>query len=133
MIVVDTNVIAYLLLEGDYTSQAETVLSKDSEWVAPYLWRSEFRSVLALCFRQGHISLADAKLLSQEAEVLMGGKEYEVQTAQVLDLVQRSKCSAYDCEFVAVAQQLGIQLVTSDKKVLKEFPATAVSMEVFAS
>jgi len=62
----------------------------------------------------------------------MQGKEYEVQSTQVLDLVKISKCSAYDCEFGALAQQLGIKLVTSDKKVLTEFPATAVAMDTFA-
>lgn len=63
----------------------------------------------------------------------MQGKEYEVQSTQILDLAGNSKCSAYNCEFVALAQRLGIKLVTSDREVLREFPATAVAMDIFAS
>ena len=49
MIVVDTNVIAYLFLEGEHTQEAEEVLKIDPDWVSTTrLWRSEFRSVLAL-------------------------------------------------------------------------------------
>lgn len=131
MIVVDTNVIAYLFIQGDYTVQAEEVLNKDSDWSAPYLWRSEFRNVLALYIWQGHLSLSDAKLIVREAEALMRGKEYEVESDQVLGLAKSSKCSAYNCEFVTLAQQLNVMLVTSDKKVLTAFSKTAVSMEVF--
>jgi predicted nucleic acid-binding protein len=131
VIVVDTNVIAYLMLKGERTSQAEAVFNKDSDWVAPYLWRSEFRNILALYLRQGYITLINAKLIVKEAESLMHAKECEVQSMQVLDLVESSKCSSYDCEFVVLAQQLGVPLVTSDKKLLTEFPSNAVSMDVF--
>jgi len=46
MIVVDTNVIAYFWLPGEYTTFAERALNKDNEWAAPILWRSEFRNIL---------------------------------------------------------------------------------------
>jgi predicted nucleic acid-binding protein len=133
VIVVDTNVIAYLMLKGERTAQAEAVFNKDSDWVAPYLWRSEFRNILALYLRQGYITLTNAKLIVKEAESLMYAKECEVQSMQVLDLVESSKCSSYDCEFVMLAQQLGVPLVTSDKKLLTEFPSNAISMNVFIS
>ncbi len=48
MIVVDTNVIAYLYLSNERSQQVERLLEKDSEWAAPLLWRSELRNVLAL-------------------------------------------------------------------------------------
>ena len=133
MIVTDTNVIAYLFLEGESTEQAEAVLLSDSEWIAPYLWRSEFRNILALYIRQGYLQLDVAKQIMREAEALMLGKEFEIESQQILDLVQQSRCSAYDCEYVALAQQLGVNLVTADRKILAEFPAIAVPLSSFSA
>ena len=42
-------------------------------------------------------------------------------------------CSAYDCEFVALALDLKVPLVTSDKKVLKAFKGTAIALHEFLS
>jgi predicted nucleic acid-binding protein len=64
----------------------------------------------------------------REAALLMQGREYEVVLFHVLELVASSDCSAYDCEFVALAEDLGTSLVTVDQKILKEFPQIAVSL-----
>ena len=133
MIVVDTNIIAYLYLQGEHTAQAEAVLQKDAEWLTPLLWRSEFRNVLAFYLRQENLSRDDARAIMQEAELLLQGREYGVSSLRVLDLAAASRCSAYDCEFVALAQDLDVPLVTADKKVLTAFPETAVSMNAFLS
>jgi len=61
----------------------------------------------------------------------MKGWEYEVASFQVMELVASSECSAYDCEFVALAEDLGIPLVTVDKIILKEFPQIAVSLDKY--
>ena len=131
MIVVDSNVVAYLFLSGDHTPQARRVFQKDPTWVAPLLWRSEFRSVLGSYLRQGALALADACQLMRTAEQLFHGAEYQVDSARILDLLKRSRCSAYDCEFVALAQELGISLVTSDAAILAEFAPPAVSLDVY--
>jgi len=131
MIVVDTNVIAYLLIPGQRTQQAREALRKDAEWLAPLLWRSEFRNVLALYLRQKYLTLGQVLRIMQEAELLMQGGEYQTNSLHVLSLVVNSTCSAYDCEFVALAQDLGLRLVTSDKKLLKEFPVDAISIDDF--
>lgn len=133
MIVVDTNVIAYLHLPGDQTSLAEKIVARDAVWLAPYLWRSEFRNVLALYMRQGEISYREAQETMARAETAVNGGEYYVPSRVVLRLVAQSTCSAYDCEFVALAQEFGLSLVTFDKQVLQEFPATAVAPRAFIS
>jgi hypothetical protein len=60
---------------------------------------------------------------------LLHGREYEVPLAAVLGLAVGSSCSAYDCEFVALAQDLGAPLVTVDRQVLASFPGVAVALE----
>jgi predicted nucleic acid-binding protein len=133
VIVVDTNIIAYLYLQGEHTTQAERVLQKDAEWIVPLLWRSEFRNVLAFYLRQGHLSINDAQAIMREAEALLLGREYGVSSIRVLDLAVASRCSAYDCEFVSLAQDFSVPLVTADEKVLAAFPETAVCMDAFIS
>lgn len=128
MIVVDTNVIAYLWLPGSRTTAAERLLRNDSDWNAPLLWRSEFRNVLAGCLRRGDLKLETALQIMSEAEGQMRSREFSVPSAQVLARVEESACSAYDCEFVVLAQELGVPLVTSDEKLLKSFPSVAQSL-----
>ena len=129
MIVVDTNVIAYLFIKGDYTPKAKKLLKTDSEWIAPILWKSEFRNVLALYLRQGHLTLENSYLLLDEAENFMYESEFEVKSNDVMQLVSISNCSAYDCEFVALAQSFNLKLYTTDKKVLSEFPDLTISLK----
>ena len=129
MIVVDTNVVSYLYLTGERSQQAEQLLSLDPHWCAPVLWRSEFRSVLSLYLRKGLLTLAEVLLILEQAEELLGDHEYEVPSADVMQLVNQSDCSVYDCEFVALAKYLGVPLVTADKKLLRKFPGIAKSLE----
>jgi predicted nucleic acid-binding protein len=133
VIVADTNLLAYLYLPGEHTERAEQVLRKDVAWAAPVLWRSEFRSVLALCLRRNLLSMEVAVEAFRAAEATVQGREYAVETTRVLTLVRESTCSAYDCEFVGLAQELGVPLVTSDRRILDNFPATAVTPERFCT
>jgi predicted nucleic acid-binding protein len=131
MIVVDTSIIGYLYLASPHSRQAEQVLLKDADWAAPLLWRSEFRNVLALYLRKHWLSLEASQQVMTEALSLMEDREYEVDSDQVLKLVTLSSCSAYDCEFVALAQELGVSCVTVDKQLLSDFPKVAVSLAAF--
>ncbi len=132
MIAVDTNVIAYLWIPGEFTALAEQVLLKDPEWIAPLVWRSEFRNVLAEYVRREIVALDAAMQILAQAETHMRGGERAATSADVLRSAVRSRCSAYDCEFVVVAEQAGTPLVTNDKRLLAAFPAVAVSLEAFA-
>jgi predicted nucleic acid-binding protein len=128
MIVVDTNVLAYLYLPGGHTAAAEHLLEQEPEWAAPILWRSEFRNILAGYLRRGSLTFDQACAIQTEAEGLLAGNEFEVDSQAVLELVRDSDCSAYDCEFVALALKLGTRVVTMDKKLLREFAPTAVAL-----
>lgn len=125
MIVVDTNVLAYLYLPGPLTAAAEALLAREPEWAAPLLWRSELRNVLATQVTEGGLELDAACAIQQEAEDLLAGAEYEVDSLSVLRLAARSGCSAYDCEFAALAEALGTTLYTADRDLVRAFPKIA--------
>jgi predicted nucleic acid-binding protein len=128
LLVVDTNILAYLYLPGDFTAAAEDLLRTQPDWAAPVLWRSEFRNILAGFMRRGSLSFEQACAIQLEAQSLLAGREFDVDSQAVLNLVRQSECSAYDCEFVALANQLGTRVATGDKKVLRNFPQVAFSM-----
>ncbi len=131
MIVVDTNIIGYLFITGEFSSEAESVFIKDPQWAAPLLWRSEFRSVLAQYMRNNSLTFDDAAEIMESAAQLMEGNEYDVVSKQILNLVANSSLSAYDCEFVALARDLSVKMVTTDKKILKDFPDYSISPAKF--
>lgn len=133
MIVVDTNVIASLWVPNDMDEWVYKVLKRDNDWIAPLLWRSEFRNVLSIYLRKNILELPVVLQVIEEAEQLMAANEFEVNSTQVMSLVSDSSCSAYDCEFVALAEDLNVQFITFDKKIIREFPNIAISPKEFTT
>jgi predicted nucleic acid-binding protein len=127
MIVADTNTIAYLYLPTAQTDDVVSLLHKDPHWVAPLLWRSEFRNVLALYVRKGIIDLSTAIAMQSQAEQQLAENEYSVNSTDVLALASERGCSAYDCEFVSLAKSLDLKLITGDKKLIQMFPEIAMT------
>ena len=129
MIVVDTNVIAYLFLTGEHSHTSERLLEHDPDWVAPRLWRSEFRNVLTLYLRKKLLDLPDALEILETAEQLMADSDFEVPSIPVMQLAEESGCSAYDCEFIALAQYLSVPMATNDNALCKAFPDTVKNIK----
>ena len=127
MIVADTNIIAYLFLEGEHTQRARQWLAIDSEWYVPPLWQSEFMNILALYMRKELLSLKQAIALQEQAASRLSQYEHQPLTKDVLTLAKQSGCTAYDCEFVATARALDCSLLTADKPLLKAFPNITVA------
>ena len=127
-LVVDTNVLAYFWLPGSYTEIARELRRTTNEWLVPKLWRSEFCNILAGYMRRGQLELTQAQAVMRACEAELAQFEREVDTLLVLELVERSDCSAYDCEFVSLAMSLGLKLVTEDQKVLRGFPKVAMRL-----
>ena len=131
MIVVDTNIIAYLMLPGERHEAAKKAYAQDPEWVVPLLWRSEFRNVLALYVKRDMLELHDAQRIMVQAERLVEGKEYQVPSLHVLQLSERSGCTAYDCEYIALAMDLDTVLLTMDSELLRSFSSYTIALETF--
>ena len=131
MIVTDNDVISYFWLAAERTPAARSVREKDDDWRAPPLWQSEFRNVLYQHMAHRDLPLDEALQIADQVDADMRDATVSVRTADVLRLVDASGHSAYDCEYVALAQRLGVPLVTGDKRLPKLFPETAVLMEDF--
>ncbi len=129
MIVVDTNVIAYCWIKGEQTACAHRLRRLDPDWHAPVLWRSELRNILAGYWRDGSLSAGQVRRIMSAAEGGLSGREHHLPSLRVFDIVERSRLSAYDSEFVALAEILDARLVTEDRAVLAAFPQRATSLE----
>lgn len=132
MIVADANVVAALVMPHEDSPVAERLLRADASWVAPPQILSELRSVVATLVRNGRQTPAQgASLLAMAVEALEA-VTFEPDARRVLELVAASGCSSYDCEYVAVAEELGCRLVTLDQVVLRAFPGVAVRPDSIA-
>jgi predicted nucleic acid-binding protein len=131
MICVDTNIICYRCMASPHSENADAAWAKDPDWIAPLLWRSEFRNTLAGALRKRLLTTENAIQIANLAESILAQNEFTVSTSTVLRLVSRSRCSAYDCEFVALAEEQRVPLITLDRQILHDFPETAISLQRF--
>ncbi len=131
MIVVDTNVIVYLMVEGEKTGIAQLTYQQDSIWAVPSLWRHEFLNVLATLVRQDGIMVGDAIDIWQRSTRLFTPGECDVDMIRALRVASQHNISAYDAQYVALAMELGVPYVTEDQQLLKTFPDVALPMQEF--
>jgi len=131
MIVADVNTVAYLLITGDKTALAQQMLRKDPEWFMPALWRHEFLNVLATFVRHGGGKIDDAEKIWQTAVRLFRPREQEVNAFDALRLACQHNISAYDAQYIVLAQALGVICVTEDQKLAGKFPTLTQSMQKF--
>ncbi len=131
MIVVDTSVIAHLLIPSDKTSTARHVLEIDHNWCAPVLWTSELRSVLRKHLLVGNIDHREALDAMILAYRVMEGGSGRVDDDLVLTLCTTTRCSSYDAEYVAMAMTLAVPLLTWDRALTRIFPEIARTPDTF--
>ena len=79
----------------------------------------------------GKVLIELPSIRDETAESMMAWNEFDVSSAQVLALFEKSNCSSYDCEFIALAQYLNVQFVTQNKKILQEFPSITIPVVDF--
>jgi len=131
VIVADTNLVAYALIEGERTGLARTLYAHDADWRLPSLWRHEFLNVLATCARQGIASAAQVRALWTRALDRFGPGEAPVDAQAALSLASAHPVSAYDAQFLVLAESLHAPLVTEDRRLQRAFPALACSIRSY--
>ena len=133
MIVVDTNVVAYYFIEGDKTAMARELMRADPDWRLPALWRHEYLNVLATYARQGGATVAESRELWRLAGNLLSSREQQVEPEAALALAVDHKLSAYDAQYIVLAQGLHTVLVTEDRRLVKAFPSITRTMQGFVA
>ncbi len=131
MIVADANLIGNLFIQSKDSPLAMQVFEKDPDWYAPLLWQSEIRSIVTSYVRHNLLTLDKAYQIMDEAHRLMIDHERFISSNLVLELVGASKCTSYDCEYVALAKEMNLTLVTFDKQVVGAVPRIAVFPQAF--
>lgn len=131
MIVVDTNVITYLLIEGEQTVAAQELWSLDSDWRVPPLWRHELLNVLATLGKAGGLDLHEAQEIWRTALDLFASSEEDVAPSAALRLAVQAGISAYDAQFVILARRLEVPLVTEDRRLRARVPEGLLSLAQF--
>lgn len=127
MVAVDSNVLAYLLLEGDRTADAQALYARDSDWRSESFLLVEFSNILATYARRGMLGADAAHELLVAAERVLGGR-VNLPHAHALKLATEYGVSAYDARFLGAAQALGTRLVTEDAKLRSAAPALTRSI-----
>jgi predicted nucleic acid-binding protein len=127
MQLVDTNVIAYLLIAGDRTAQAQALWQTDRDWRSESFYRIEFSNLLATHMRAKALTLAEAISLLDRAASLVPTL-IDTAHADALRVAASHGVSAYDARFLAAAQTLGIKLVTEDSRLRKAAPRLTQSL-----
>jgi predicted nucleic acid-binding protein len=127
MIVIDTNILAYLLIEGDRTIDAQALFKKDAEWRSDGFVLIEFSNILATYQRLGALSRSTAEALLANAEQIVSGL-LNVPHGRALKLAVDFGVSVYDARFLGAAQSLGTRLITEDTKLRAAAPALTRSL-----
>lgn len=128
MIVVDTNILLHTLIEGELTPACQALRKEDPQWLVPSLWRYEFANALRTKAKVGGIGADQAVAIMSAAMETFIPLEREVPHAASLRLAILYDVSAYDASFLALAQSVGVKLVTEDAKLVKKSHGWARSL-----
>lgn len=128
MLLVDTNVVAYLLIEGNHTEAAQQLRRRDPDWRSEAFLLVEFTNVLASSIANKRMTFRLAQDFLGKAVALFDGKLRTMSPASVLAAAVRHGVSAYDARFLALAETIGLPIVSEDKKLRTAAPELTQSL-----
>lgn len=128
MLLVDTNIVAYLLIEGDYTGPAQRLRAGDPDWRSEAFLMVEFTNVLAASVAAKRMTSPMAEDFLANGNALLEGRLARVPHGVALTMALRLRVSAYDARFLALADQLGSRLATEDARLRAAAPGLTQSL-----
>lgn len=128
MIVADANIVAALYFDGADTENARLLLEIDGDWIVPGLWRHEMLNIAANYATFTQSSTARVAAAWESADAQFAGRIHAVDMGSALALAVKHGISAYDAQYVALAQELNVWLVTQDKKLRDAMPSLTLSL-----
>lgn len=128
MILVDTNIVAYLLITGERTEPVQRLARLDGDWRSEAFLLVEFTNVLMRYIVAGRLKPDGAQQLLSRAESLLRERLIAVSHAHALEVAAEHGVTAYDARFLAAARMLGAKLVTEDARLRTAAPALTQSV-----
>jgi predicted nucleic acid-binding protein len=127
MVVVDTNILAYLFIEGDRTRDVQALFARDADWKSEAFVLIEFSNILATYLRANSLTRNQAHALLIEAEKRLTGL-VSLPHGRALRIAEQFGLSAYDARFLGAAQSFKARLVTEDARLRQAAPALTMSL-----
>jgi predicted nucleic acid-binding protein len=130
MIVVDANISVALLVRLDYSEKSSMLFqgwhTQGIELCAPSIWHAEIVSVLRKMILAGQITAEDAQaalanLVNLPVTVIQ--PDVEVLQASLEWAKRMGTLAAYDAQYIALADHLGAEFWTADRKLYDNLAA----------
>lgn len=129
-ILVDANIVVYLLLKTDKTEKARQLFEQCSRWVSESFMPIELTSAFLTAVRMNEITAKQAAFcLEQALELFPPVNLLKANHYRTMEMAIKYKTSAYDARYLVIAQELGTRLVTNDKPLRKAAPELTMSLD----
>src|ERR1035441_7986038 len=129
MKLVDINVLAYLVIESQFSKNAQKLYRLDSEWHTEEFAFIELTNVLTTHLRAGSLTMPVCIETFEEAENVIGSNLHTVSHLDALAIAHEFRISAYNARYIALARELGVPLITEDKQLRKAAPELTLSID----
>ena len=128
MLLVDTNIVGNLLLDGPQSPAARALYARDPDWTSEPLLLVELTNVLVTALRQERLSATQAESALARAHEMLDGYLHLTPDRQVLGVAARFDISGSDARFICAALEIGAPLVTEDAALRRKVPAATRSL-----
>ena len=129
-ILVDANIVVYLLLKSDKTEMARQLFEQSSRWVSESFMPIELTSAFITAVRIKENTEKQAAFYMEHAHELFPSINLlKANHYRAMEMAMKYKVSAYDARYLVIARELDTRLVTNDKPLRKAAPELTMSLD----